>query len=189
MLSNESDLIRESQEGGNEAFGELYDEYIQKIYKFVYFKTHHKEVAENLTSKAFIKAFEKIKSYDSRKASFSTWLYGIARNTVIDYYRTKKLNINVEDVWDLPAKNGLLEDVDNRMKLEEVGKHLKTLDVGQREIIIMRVWDDLSYKEIAQIIGKSEANCRMMYMRAVGKLKESVPFAVYIALLLNNLKN
>ena len=108
---------------------------------------------------------------------------------MIDYYRTKKLNINVEDVWDLPAKNGLLEDVDNRMKLEEVGKHLKTLDVGQREIIIMRVWDDLSYKEIAQIMNKSEANCRMMYMRAVGKLKENVPFAVYVALLLNNLKN
>ncbi len=189
MLDNELDLIEASRKGQNEAFGELYDEYIQKIYRFIFFKTHHKETAEDLTSQVFIKAFEKIKSYDAGKSSFAVWLYRIARNTVIDYYRTRKSDANVEDVWDLFKDESLLKDVDNKIQLEKVGKYLQTLEPLQREMIIMRVWNDLSYKEISQIINKSEANCRVIFMRAVGKLKDKVPFAIYIALLLNNLKN
>ena len=120
MLDNELELIKASQNGQNEAFGELYDEYIQRIYKFIYFKTHHRESAEDLTSRVFIKAFEKIKTYNEGKSSFSVWLYRIARNTVIDHYRTNKIDINIEDIWNTEIDSKVSTDFDNKLQLEKV---------------------------------------------------------------------
>ena len=85
-------------------FGKLYDQHVKKIYEFIYFKTHHKETAEDLTSVTFMKALSNIESFDEKKASFKTWLYRIARNTVIDHYRMKRETADLEDAWDLRSR-------------------------------------------------------------------------------------
>jgi len=167
-----------------ENFDQLYDKYVKKIFNFIYYKTHHKETAEDLTSDTFMKALTKIHDFDESKGAFSTWLYQIARNTVIDFYRTKKSNLNIDDIWDLADGEDILRDLDTAKKLTEVKKYLKTLKVEQREIVILRVWEGMSYKEISEAVGKTEASCKMAFSRTIERLREDMPLSVFMALLL-----
>ena len=184
-MSLDFSIIQLVQSGDKKAFGELYEHYIKKIYDFIYYKTHHQQTAEDLTSLVFVKALEKINNFKiDEAASFQAWLYQIARNTVIDHYRTDKKQINIEDVWDLAQDENFELDLDTKMQLEEIKKHLGNLKSKQRDIVIMRVWQEMSYKEIAQIMGESEANCKMIFSRALAKLKEEMPLAVLLSFLL-----
>lgn len=167
-----------------ENFPELYDKYVKKIFNFIYYKTHHKETAEDLTQETFTKVLDNFNTFDGKRGKFSTWLYQIARNTVIDFYRTKKNYINADDVWDLAGKENILRDVDVSMKLEEVEKYLGKLKPEQREIVILRVWEGYSYKEIAEIVGKNEVSCRVAFSRTIQTLKSEMPLSAFIAFLL-----
>ncbi len=166
--------------GQTEVFGAIYDKYVRKIYDFIYFKTHHKETAEDLCSRVFMKCLEHIANYDAQKGSFSSWLYRIATNTVIDHYRTQKSNVDIVDAWDIASSEDVARDVENRDQFSQVQKYLADLKPEQREIIILRIWNDLSYKEIAEIIGKSEDNCKMIFSRAVGTMRKEVLLAFLI---------
>ena len=95
--------------------------------------------------------------------TFSAWIFRIARNNTIDYYRRKKTEIDIDRVWNLSSRDNIEQDLDIKEKLKEVAQYLDKVKPEHREIIIMRVWDGLSYKEISQITGKSEANCRMIF--------------------------
>jgi len=167
-----------------EDFSQLYDKYVKKIFNFIYYKTHHKETAEDLTSETFMKALTKISGFDESKGAFSTWLYQIARNTVIDFYRIKKSNLNIDDIWDLANEENIACDLDTKQKLTEVKKYLKTLKSEQREIVILRVWEGMSYKEISEAMGKSEASCKMAFSRTIKILKEKMPLSVFLTMLL-----
>ena len=96
MENDEFAIVQSCQKGSVEDFGRLYDLYIKKIYNFIYYKTHHQETAEDLVSIVFTKALKKINTFDN-SGTFSAWLYRIARNTVIDHYRTKKLDYNISN--------------------------------------------------------------------------------------------
>jgi len=181
---DELSLIQKIQRGETEAFSKLYDKYIQKIYNFIYYKTYHQQTAEDLTSVTFTKALEKIASFDYKKANFSTWLYSIARYTIIDFYRQEKPNLSLDDVWDLSDKENIEIDTQNKINLKEIKKYLKNLDVEKREIVFLRVWEGLNYKEIAEIIGKEENNCKMIFSRTMHKLRKEMPLALFIFLLI-----
>lgn len=99
--------LKKCQKGELEAFGFLYDNYIKKIYDFIYYKTHHQETAEDLTNATFMKALENIRKFNLQEAYFPAWLYKIARNTVIDHYRTQKNHNNIDDAWDIADKKKL----------------------------------------------------------------------------------
>jgi len=184
MQEDEFRIIAQVQKGDKEKFGILYDRYIKKIYDFVYFKTSHKETAEDLVSIIFSKALEKISTFDS-KDKFSSWIYRIARNTVIDYYRTKKQDVNIEDAWDVTEDSDIEQDLDNKEKLAEVKKYLNKLKSEQRDIIIMRVWQEMSYTEIAEIVGKSEASCKMVFSRVMKELRAEIIITLIILFVLN----
>lgn len=169
------------------AFSCLYKENIKKIYNFIYYKTHHKETAEDLASLTFLKAWQNIDSYSMEKGSAAAWLYAIARNTVIDFYRSQKPNVNVYDVWDLPDSHDLRIDIETKLKIDEIKKYLKKFSVEQRDIIIMRVWQELPYKEIADIVGKSEASCKMIFSRALSQMKKEAPAIMLALIILNGL--
>lgn len=176
----EENLVIACQNGNPEKFGELYDAYIRKIYDFIYYKTHHKETAEDIASAVFLKAFEKIKSYDCAKGSFSSWVYQIARNSVIDHYRTKKIAVNIDDVWDLAGRDDVARDFDIAQKMDKVEKYINSFNGEQRDIVILRVWQEMPYKEIAEIMGKSEAGCKMAFSRAMAELRKNMPLELFI---------
>lgn len=180
MDKQEEAAIKKCQAGDPEQFGVLYDKYIKKIYDFIYYKTHHRETAEDLSSRVFMKALEKIDGFDLKRGTFQAWVYRIARNTVIDHYRAAKFEANIEDVWDLSSDYDLERDLDAKTKLEKVRKYLAKLKSTERDIVIMRVWQGLSHKEIAAAIGKSEAGVKMVFSRTMGKLRREMPLALFL---------
>lgn len=184
MDINEKEIVANCQKGKIDDFSILYYQYVRKIYKFIYYKVQHRETAEDLTSQTFMKALEKINSFSNEKSSFSTWVYTIARNNVIDYYRTKKNNFDINDVWDLWDNTDIERDTDLKYKLEKVVVYLKELKPEQREIVMFRVWGDMSYKEISEIMGKSEGSCKMIFFRTVKELKEKMPLEVLLYFLI-----
>lgn len=168
----EQEIIEQCKKGNLKEFEKLYDSYFKKIYRFIYYRTGHKETAEDITSQTFIKALEKIQGFDLGRGTFSAWIYCIARNKVIDHYRTRKSELDISKVWGLGKDPNL--DIEARDRLREAENYLKKIKKDQREIVLMRIWDGLSYKEIAEITGKSEANCKMIFSRTIGKLKEEI---------------
>lgn len=184
MDESEKIIIKKCQLGDLEQFGFLYEKYIRKIYDFIFYKTHHKETAEDIATAVFMKAFESIKQFDPDKGTFQAWVYQIARNKTIDHYRTKKSDMNIDDVWDLSGNEDLEGDIDTKNKLEDIKKYIKALDSRQRDILIMRIWQGMSYKEISEILNFSEANCKMTYSRAIRKLRQEMPLSILLSLLL-----
>ncbi len=171
-MDEDSSYVAKVQLGNTEAFGVLYDRYLDKIYRFIYYKTFSKEVAEDLTSDVFHKALTKIGSFDSEKGNFSAWLYRIARNSVIDHYRTKKSDVSLDDTFDVGVDERTPEALDAIAGLGQVTEYLQTLTAKQREIIMLRVWEEKSYREIAEIVGGTEDAVKMTYSRSIRDLRE-----------------
>ena len=182
VMDNELVLVKSCQSGNSAAFGQLYDFYVKHIYDFIYYKTFHQQTAEDLTSQSFLKALKAIGGFRVESGSFQAWLYQIARNTVIDHYRTQKHNVDIEDVWDLSSADDLPNDLHQQQVLEQVQAELKNFSAEQREIVLLRVWGQLSYAEIAQITGKTENNCKVIFFRMVKKLKDNEKFALLLLL-------
>ncbi len=187
MDSKEQKFNKDCLGGDLKKFGGLYELYIDKIYKFIYFKTHHKETAEDIVSQTFFKALSNIKSFDPSKGKFSSWLYRIARNCVIDYYRTKRTEVDIYDIWDLADRQDVKRDTELKDKLGQVEKYLGKMTDQQRDVILMRTWGDMSYREIAEIVGKSEDNCKMIFSRAINKLRKEEFLALLVLLLLTKI--
>lgn len=184
MDHNEQNLIAICQRGDKEAFGILYDKYVKKIYNFIYYKTYHKETAEDITSIVFTKALENIKNFDIEKGFFSAWLYKIARNSLIDHYRKYRNESNIDDILDLSSPHDLKKEVERSLGLGKIEAYLKNLSSIQRDIIRLRIWEDMSYKEISQILDKTEDSCKMAFSRAIKKLRDDMPLVLLLLLLL-----
>jgi len=187
--SEEQNLIKECQQGNLEKFGELYDIYASSIFRFVYFRTRHKEIAQDLTSQIFLRAMEKVDSFNSSRGQFSSWLYRIAKNLLIDHWRVKKADLNVDDFWNLSSSEDIAHVAQMEERVTEVRELLKKLNSEQREIIVLRVWDELSWREIAEILGKNEAACKMNFSRTLAGLKNEdiIAAILIIAIFLKNL--
>src|SRR6266481_3206633 len=93
---DELELVRRSQTGDRAAFARLYDAYVERIYRYVYFRVADDQLAEDITSTVFLKGWEKLDSYQVGSSPFIAWLYRVAHNTVIDHYRTKKVSIPLD---------------------------------------------------------------------------------------------
>ncbi len=184
MGPSEHDLIDQCQHGDASAFAALYESYAEKIYAFVYYRTLHRETAEDLVSEIFLKALEKIRTFSTEKGSFSSWLYRIARNTVIDHYRTRKVEGDVESVPGLSSREDIERDADVRQRLQGVEAGLRGLKPRQRELLVMRLWDGLSHREIADITGLTEANAKMTFSRALHQLRTELGISSLAVLLL-----
>jgi len=187
-LLEEQKLIKDCAAGNLGQFGALYDFYAEKIYRFVYFRVRHKETAQDLVSQTFFKALEGIKSFDLTKGNFSSWLYRIAKNNLIDYWRTQKVHFDIDNLWDLSSEDNLAYDAEIKEKIQRVKECLVKLDGWHREIIIMKIWDGLTHKEISEILGKSEPSIKMTFSRAMGKLrKEEILQLLILSLLINQI--
>lgn len=179
------EIIKSFQAGNKDEFIKLYDKYLKQIYTFIYYKTSHRETAEDLSSQTFFKALKNLEKFDFKDGtSFSAWLFTIARNVVIDHYRSFKIFKNIEDVWDLTSNEDLFQNIADKENSKQILKYLKELSAKQRDIVILRVFQDLSYKEIAEILGKSESACKMDFSRALKTLKDKIPLETLILIIM-----
>jgi len=180
LEENAAELVCRAQTGDSQAFALIYDTYIKKIYDFIFYKTMHQQIAEDLTSQTFLKAWKNISQF--KDGNFSAWLYTIARNIVVDHYRSQKETFSVEDCWDLKSDDDVLSEVDDRLKIEKLRQGLARLKVSEREILMLRLWQDLPFKEIALILDKNEGAAKMSFARAMESLKKEMPAELFILL-------
>lgn len=180
-MAEEHGAIEACKRGDSASFGVLYDQYAAPIYRFIYYKTFSKETAEDLVSDTFHKALSHIHSFDADRGSFSSWLYRIARNTVIDYYRTRHVTVPIEDIFELGTDERIPEAHDAIRTLDRVNDYLSALSPRQREIITLRVWEGKSYREIAEIMESTETAVKMAFSRSIRDLREKCgPIAVLV---------
>jgi RNA polymerase sigma-70 factor (ECF subfamily) len=176
-------LVKASLSGDRKAFGKLYDLFSKKIYRFHYYRCYHRETAEDLTSQTFLKALERLSTFRPERGPFSAWIYGIARNCLMDHFRQKTNSVELEDIWEMPSSVNLELDAENKDNWKKIQPFLKQLSSDERNIVLLRIWDELSYREIAQIVNKTEGSCKMAFSRALSFLREALPLPLFIWLL------
>jgi RNA polymerase sigma-70 factor, ECF subfamily len=188
MDNRELAAIRRCQAGDMDAFADLYDMYVKRVYDFIHYRTSHKQTAEDLTSVTFTKAFQKIDSFHGTQGLFSAWLFRIARNTVIDHMRTAKNTLDLDAAANAPARDDVAGEAEVKDRLDQVKKYLDKLSQDQREIVVMRLWDELSYAEIADLTGKTEGNCKVIFSRVLQKMQEELlPILLYVLIFLTSI--
>ncbi len=169
----EKSVILHAKQGSEQAFGQLYELYFEKIFKFIFYRVSHKEIAEDLTEDVFIKAWTSIRSV--KEDSFSGWLYQIAKNKVIDYYRQKKTMVDLDEIENiLESDQNLNEDANTVIERKVFMEALKLLTPEQQIIIKLKFIEDMDNFEIAELISKSEGSIRVVQHRAIQKLQELI---------------
>ncbi len=158
-----------------EAYGELYDFYVEKIYRFIYFKVKTKEEAEDLTSEVFLKTWEYIKGTNKKIENLNALFYRVARNRVIDHYRSRRQDevlTDQEQMARIEEKRDLMKQAEAKVELERAEEYLAQLKDIYKEVVILRHVEGFSIKEIAEITQKTPGNVRVVLHRAVSALKE-----------------
>jgi len=165
-------LVVKSQKGDREAFAKIYDTYVTLIYRYIFYKVKAHSV-EDLTETLFLKAWENIHKYKKRKnTTFKSWLFRIAHNLVVDYYRLNREHSSLVP-WILDHKKEadpvrLAQDSLNSDQLKFAISKLKE---NYQQILILKFINDLSNAEISSILKKSEGSVRILQFRALKALK------------------
>lgn len=171
MIDGEEQIIEQAVRGKASSFGLLYDRYQPQIYRFVYLKVSHREEAEDLTHQVFLQAWKHIETYRFQGFPFSSWLYRIARNQVIDHYRTKKIHFDIEEIEETRGEDFNIQELDVNLDMERVQHAIKKLPLDHQDVIIMRFVEDMTPKEIAIVLEKSDTAIRILQHRAIKNLK------------------
>lgn len=162
------------QEQDAEAFGQLYDRYVDNIYRFIFFKVSDTNEAQDITSDVFLKVWSAIKEKKQGIENFKAYVYRTARNAVVDHYRKNRKNISIDDIQaeELVTKSTVARLLDTDMDTKRVLSALKILKDEYRELIMFKYMNEMSYSEISEITGKSYVNIRVQVHRAVKTLKQ-----------------
>jgi RNA polymerase sigma-70 factor (ECF subfamily) len=156
-----------------EAFGELYDRYCDRIFRFIYARLRDRATAEDITSETFFKALKGISTYRASTGSFSSWIYQIAKNAMVDHLRTQRPTVSLEPEMDTSDPATPVEDeVTNRTEVARVWKAVDQLNPPQRTVLVLRLQHDLSIGDIAIRMERSEGAIRVLLHRALAKLQQ-----------------
>lgn len=158
-------------------FAKIYDQYINKIYRFVYIKVNSQEAAEDITSKVFLNGWESFRQNPGRIENPSAFLYQIARNLVVDHYREKA------KAQFVPAES-LSEVLDSSIDIEEkaiinadlatVRKALSGLKDDYQNVVIWHYLDDMPICDVAKLLDRSEEATRVLLYRALSSLRQNL---------------
>ncbi|KKP55045.1 MAG: RNA polymerase, sigma-24 subunit, ECF subfamily [Parcubacteria group bacterium GW2011_GWA1_33_6] len=161
----------------NEQFIRIYDQYIDKIYRFVYLKVNSQEIAEDITSKVFLKGWENYRGEPKKIENMSAFLYQIARNSIVDHYREKsKTKIVSTDFASKIAdsKVNLYEKAVLKEGIETVKLAIANLKKDYQDVIIWHYLEDMPPLEIAAILNKPVGTIRVMIHRGLNSLKSEL---------------
>ena len=152
--------------------GQIYEEYFETVYKYLFCLTHNNDIAEELTQETFYRAVEKINTYKG-DCKISVWLCQIAKHLWFDYCRKNKKTINIqENLFNEQSNNVTEESIILNDEKISLYKKMQNLDEKTREVIYLRITGELSFKEIGTILNKTENWARVTFYRGKTKLKE-----------------
>ncbi|MCH8518972.1 sigma-70 family RNA polymerase sigma factor [Candidatus Gracilibacteria bacterium] len=176
-MKTDIELIQSFQGGNFDAFGVIYERYIDKIFVYILRKVGEREQAEDICSQVWMRALRDLeKSEKGQDFYFQAWIYRIAHNSVIDWYRTCKESVSEEILESIPISEDIAGSIDTQDTLIRVEKYLENCKESEKNILLLRLWDEMSYKEIAEFVGKSEAACKQVVKRGIEKLKANIVY-------------
>ena len=175
-LADERQLVLKAQDGDAEAFGRIYDGYVERIYRFVFFRVDDQQTAEDITSQVFLKAWSNLDRFEFTRTPYIAWLYTIAHNTVIDHYRTRKITTALEDVQlSQPDDAEAVENqIDLTVEMKTIKVAMQNLTDDQQQVLHLRFIEGMSNTEIAQQLGKREGAIRALQMRGLQALAKQL---------------
>ena len=168
---DEDALIAEAAKTDAGAFAALYERYYPRVYRYVYHRVGSVVDAEDISALVFMKTLEGLSGYRSRGNSFAPWLFRITRNAVVDHYRKSRNHSDISDLDHHSPHGDPVSHVLGNESVEELRLLVSHLSSEQREVILLRYAADLSFPEIAAILGKNEPAIRMLLHRGLRKLK------------------
>ena len=172
---DELTLVRRAIRRDREAFGALYDRHVVRVYRHIYYMVGKPAEAEDLTAQAFLQAWQAIERYQIRGAPFVSWLLRIAHNLAVSHLRSRREGAELPDTLVDSSRQGNPEDEVQRLADgERVREAILSLRDEQRHVIMLRFVDDLEYREVAEIVGKSVAAVRVIQHRALNALRKQM---------------
>lgn len=168
----EEALIRQATRGDGEAFTRLYDMYMERIYRYVSYRVSIVADVEDLTQEVFLRAWNSIRGYQPRNP-FLAWLFTIAHNRVIDYYRKKGRQLETT-LDDLPLSTGGAEDpeMEEMVDRDTVRRLIAHLSGDEQQVLMLRFVEGLDYSDVASALGKSQGAVRVIQLRALRRLRQ-----------------
>ena len=170
MEDDLSKLIVRAQRKDKDAFGQIYNLFLKRIYRFVYFSVHNHEQAEDITQNTFLRAWRSLVSFSTSRGSFQAFLFAIARNLVIDWYRKKK-EISLEAITDPSYQEDTSEKITQDEEKQQLNRVLSKLKFLERQIVTLRYFEELSFFEIGKVVHLSEGAVRVRLHRILKQLK------------------
>ena len=160
-----------------EAFGELYERYVERIYKYIYFRVGSVHDAEDLTARVFLKALSNLSRYRFMGLPFSAWLYRIAHNLVANFHRdrSRQREIPIEDMANVnfssrsPSMDAAVSEAE---ELEALWKMINALSPQKRELVLLKFVEKLTNSEIAAVLNKSESAIKSLYHRTLLEMRD-----------------
>ena len=174
---SEDKLLELATRGDREAFGALYENYVGRIYNYIYYRTGNTSDAEDLTERVFYRALRHISNYNDRGLPFSAWLYRIAHNLVANWYRdtSRRKEFPLDDAVfrsrqdDHPEHEILKSEEKERLLLE-----IRRLPPERQQLLILKFVEHLSNAEIGQVMGRTEGAIKSLYHRTLLVMREEM---------------
>ncbi len=174
-MQGEESLIRRAKQHDQVALTRLYEENFDRIYRYIVLKIGDRTEAEDMTQQVFLNAIQSISSYNWRGMPFSSWLYRIAHNQVVDHLRKKSRRTTVPLDESLPA---VADDpghaAEQKVEIEAVIAATRGLTAAQQEVISLRFGGELSVAEVARTMGKSEGAVKALQHSAIVALRKAL---------------
>ena len=171
-MENLPQIIKLAQHGDKEAFSVLYKEYYSRIYRYCKINLYREDLAQDLSQETFIRAWKALPNFkQTSEGTFQAYLFRIARNLIIDLSRKKK-EFALTGYEELEGGEDFTEEIDMKDEAEKLKSALGRLGETDRQILILRYFEDMSHRECAKIIGMNEGALRVRTIRALKKLKE-----------------
>ncbi len=170
LKEDEAGLVERAIAGNGEAFGHLYQRYLDPIYRYVYLRIGDASDAEDITEQVFLKAWEALPGYRPNGNPFVCWLYRIAHNVVVDFHRRHKHETHSEPLdqeEQIDPQPCVLRQVIASEEVAQLAKAISRLPEEQQQVIVLRFVEGMNHSHIARIMEKSEGACRMIQNRAL----------------------
>jgi RNA polymerase sigma-70 factor (ECF subfamily) len=171
--ASDAQLLTQALVGDADAFGDLYERCLDAIYHYVFYRVNGRQEAEDLTASIFLRAWQALDTNPPREAPFRSWLYRIAHNAVVDYYRTRKDQVELEAAAHLPDPMEGPEALTARQERANALKRaMLQLKEDHQEVLTCRFVVGLSHAETAVVMSRSEEAVRALQYRAVNALRK-----------------
>lgn len=175
MSENEEQLLVEQAKKDPQAFDQLYNIYVNRIYAYIWQRTHDESIAKDITAATFEKALRNIKRYEWRGFTFGAWLYRIAYNELVSYQRRQKFLSplsTIERWW--KSDTSVEAEVHLQGQKDVLHEALSQLADKDQELLVLKFYEGLSSREVGEIMGYSENNVNVRLHRALKRLKDEM---------------